>query len=237
MRTTKSRHTIATGLVVLALAGRRYAHAPIVEQDDSSALTPVRITWPIDTSIAYYGYLHSDNDVDSFTFTLSDEDAAGNVTLHVGSLVPGCVAYRSLLPSIAITGPLQASLPPSEANLPLPFARTADAGAFVLTNSEQGETWHEPYSGKNYYWQRRLDLRLNQPGEYWIHIWEPRGQIGDYVLVMGTRERWGLRELGRALRYMPSLLMDREIHDAACREELKRQDPAKRVIGKTPRDR
>lgn len=52
---------------------------------------------------------------------------------------------------------------------------------------------------------------------------------------MGTRERWGLRELGRALRYMPGLLADREIHDAACREELKRQDPAERVIGKTPR--
>lgn len=238
MKASFLRNRLPVGLMILALAGPSYAHAPIVEQNDSSVTAPVLITWRIDTSVAYYGYLNSSGDVDSFTFTVSEEDAAGGVTLHVGSLVPACATYRSLRPSIAITGPRQASLTPAEPDTPLPFARGADdTGLAVLTNPEQGEMWHEPYSGKNYYWQRGLDLRLTRPGEYWIHLWEPSGQMGDYVLEMGTRERWGLRELGRALRYMPRLLADKEIHDAACRKELKRQEPAERVIGKTPRAR
>lgn len=236
MRARYSWLTLPAGLLIRAMARWSYAHAPIVEQGDSDQTAPVLITWRLDTSVAYYGFLDSPKDVDSFTFTVSEGDAAG-VALHVGSLVPGCAAYRTLLPSIAITGPAQASLPPSETDSPLPFARDVDAGLVVLTNPEQGESWHEPYSRKNYFWQRSLDLRLTQPGEYWIHLWEPSGLTGDYVLEMGTRERWGLRELGRALRYMPRLLADKEIHDAACREELQRQEPAERVIGKTPRVR
>lgn len=46
--------------------------------------------------------------------------------------------------------------------MPLPFARDADGGLAVLTNPEQGEMWHEPYSGKNYYWQRAVDLNLTR---------------------------------------------------------------------------
>jgi len=203
-----------------------YAHAPLVELKDSSREQPINITWSLDTSIAIYGFLANRSDVDVVAFELDEQKARDGTSLFFHTLVPACEVYRDLLPTVAVVGPQQAALPTKSSDDSLPFETGNNDGIRILTNNKQGTTWYEPYSKKNYFWQQSATLILNKPGRYYLYTWSSKGMTGDYVLSIGKKETWGLREIGRAMRHMPRLLGDREIHSAACREELKQQPPS-----------
>jgi hypothetical protein len=220
---------IVAGLLVLASVPA-LAHAPLVERQDSSAEKPVRITWSLDTSIALYGYFDNARDVDVVTFRVTPEEAGKGTRLYLHTLVPACKVYRELLPAVAVVGPPQEALPLTVTGIGLPFEIVGKPGIRLLRNTKQGITWYEPYSKKNYFWQKSMHLTLTKAGEYTLHIWSPDQRVGDYVLAIGTRERWGLREIGRATRHMPRLLTDREIHNQACREELRQQTPSRNPL-------
>ncbi|KPK11487.1 MAG: hypothetical protein AMJ68_05520 [Acidithiobacillales bacterium SG8_45] len=217
----------AAATVILLLTSQpALAHAPVVEHSDTSLDEPIRVTWPLDTSVAIYGYLSGPHDVDVVAFDVREKEATSGVPLYLRTLVPACGAYRQLLPGVALVGPGQPALPGETKSAGLPFKVDETQGIALLTNTRQGVAWYEPYSGKNYFWQESMSLSLGKPGSYTIYIWSPGHHVGDYVLTMGTRERWGPREIGRAIRHMPRLLRDREIHNEACREDLKLQAPS-----------
>ena len=217
---------VAATFIMLLTGQPTLAHAPVVEHSDASLDEPIRVTWPLDTSVAIYGYLSGPDDVDVVVFDVSEKEAETGMPLYLHTLVPACEAYRQLLPGIALVGPGQPALAGTTKSAGLPFKINGAQGIALLTNSKQGVSWYEPYSGKNYFWQESMSLSLGKPGPYTIYIWSPGHHVGDYVLAMGTRERWGPREIGRAIRHMPRLLRDREIHNEACREELNLQAPS-----------
>lgn len=223
------RRTVTTGFVagLLVLASvSAHTHAPVMERQDSSAEQPVRITWSLDTSIALYGHFDHARDIDVVTFRVTPEEAGKETRLYLHTLVPACKVYRELLPTVAVVGPPQEALPLPVTSISLPFEIIGKPGIRLLRNIKQGITWYEPYSKKNYFWQKSMHLTLTRAGEYTLYIWSPDQMLGDYVLAIGTEERWGLREIGRAMRHMPRLLSDREIHNQACRAELKQQTPS-----------
>ena len=202
------------------------AHAPVVETTDSSPENPITITWSLDISIAIYGHFEHTHDVDVVDFNLTDQEAADGVNLYLHTLVPACRVYQKLLPTVAVVGPWQGSLRDSGTAVDLPFEPAHGEGLTLLKNSEQGQTWYEPFSGKNYFWQKSMTVTLSRAGRYRLYLWSPQQMRGDYVLAIGSRERWGLREISRAFRHMPELLSNREIHNESCRAELERQEPS-----------
>jgi len=228
-----TRFVTAT-IILLLTSQTSLAHAPVLERSDASLDNPIRVTWPLDTSVAIYGYLSGPDDVDVVVFDVDEKESASGVRLYLHTLVPACQAYRQLLPSVAVVGAVQPELPGKHSYTGLPFKTNEAQGVRLLTNTKQGPTWYEPYSGKNYFWQRSMRLSLDEPGPYSIYIWSPDHHLGDYVLAIGTRERWGPREIGRAMRHMPRLLRDREIHNEACREELKQQAPSTNPLPAEP---
>lgn len=211
---------------LLAISADSFAHAPVVELKDSSTNQPIVISWSLETSVAIYAHFENESDVDVIRFSVGTDQAEKGQPLYLHTLVPACSAYRELLPTLAVVGPIQEAIPVSGTGSQLPFSMKPDQGVALLQNKRQGDTWFEPYSKKNYFWQRSLRLNLSQPGEYTVYAWSADKKIGDYVLAVGTRERWGLREIGRAARHMPRLLSNREIHNKECRQELKRQTPS-----------
>ena len=213
-------------LLAVTSASHSHAHAPVVELKDATDAQPIVFTWPLDISVAVYGFFENSDDVDVIRFSLEKDMAKKGQPLYVHTLVPACSAYRDLLPAVAITGPVQAALPQTDPLPALPFEPGPGDGIVLLQNTQQGITWYEPYSKKNYFWQQSLSLKLTATGEYRIRIWSPDRETGDYVLAVGTRERWGLREIARATRHMPGLLGNREIHDESCRQELGQQAPS-----------
>lgn len=230
MRRSQIRFFLTSFILEVFWLSWAFAHAPVVERVDSTSNNPIVIDWPLDISIAIYGYFQTESDVDVVSFEVSDRQAINGVELYIHTLVPACNVFRGLLPTVAITGPEQKELPQKSDGRYFPFKSTHAQGVRLIENVEQGPTWYEPFSRKNYFWQNSITLYLSKPGQYRLYIWSPQQLIGDYVLALGNREHWGIREIMRAIRYMPKLLSDKEIHDNECREDLNTQTPSSNPI-------
>ncbi|WP_048197947.1 hypothetical protein [Methanocella arvoryzae] len=161
------------------------AHKPVFEGVDTSGYSDaVQIPDP-EVSWAIYGYIDSTGDADYYYF---DIDAP--VDVYTELLVPKKSVYDDFYPSYAIVGP---KLPDSPG---LPFEVPGSCGA-VVVDSPPGdrETFYEPFTGINYYRGFRKHTLLSEPGRYYVVVYDRSHASGDYVLAVGEKESFGLRDI------------------------------------------
>ena len=234
-------------LIMFIINGTAFAHVPIVTTYDKCW---VRIPAPMEKSIAIYASFEKKGDVDKAYFRLDDNDFKTDITmigivegqegdqkiplvtqgaggvpgrrLHVGSLVPGCETYDGILPTIAIIGPVQDSLPAYNGSIALPGAVNiaADEGVYILSNTVQGPLWYEKFTFKSYYDQNNADLVITKPGTYTVYIWDSASNTGDYVLEVGYVEKFGFQEILQSMFWINHLVQDGEISCAPCKDQL-----------------
>ena len=181
------------------------AHVPFLENTDFSESEPFLIDPPIQKSRAVYGWLDSCNDIDVYTFEITEQSH-----LRAFSLVPVCPDYEDFLPSFAVVGPGLTTT----ANH-LPFKVRAGYGAVVVNNNPPGKirnTFFEPFTNKNYYRGQSFDQTVSTPGTWYVYYWDPTGRGGDYVAVFGFTEQFSFRDILRALINTPKIWFDRELH-------------------------
>jgi hypothetical protein len=189
------------------------AHAPRFEKLDFTISKPFKVTSPIEKSIAIYSTLET-GDLDYLVLEVGpDQVAKGPVTIHLGSLVPACKKYERFLIHWALIGPEQ----PGFELLELPGFKHKQWGIQVI-NDEQGRSWFEPYSRKDYYYQKVKDIKVTKAGTYSVIIWG--NMAGNYVFEVGDQEIWPIGEIMNLLMVYPKLLLDREITDEECRNQL-----------------
>ncbi len=188
------------------------AHVPYFEHNDYSKENPRVIRKMVEQSKAFYSWLEKDNlnksdDLDVFEFEVKNRP----VRIYVEIIVPVVEGYyENFVPWYAVVGP---NLP--EYNDPLPFDIPEGYGVIVMENVEPGEQreqFYEPFGGKSYYQGPVLDKNVTEPGTYYVYTWDPYETGGDYVLVFGKREIFGLFDIIRALIYTPMIRLDMELH-------------------------
>ena len=195
----------AYALLAVLLHGTAAAHVPYIENRDFTFEQPFRVKGSVENSIAVYGWLESGNDTDVYRLEIPRP-----ARLYCNALVPVCPAYGQFLPWLAIAGPGLAA--PDE---PLPFALPQGYGAVVVKNIEPGEQrqqFYEPFGGKSYYTAPAFDQTVSQTGSWYIYVWDPYGLGGDYVAVIGFKERFSPLDILRALINTPKIRLDRELH-------------------------
>lgn len=223
-------------LTFLLFATPGFAHVPFVEGLDYQDNEAYQVQDPVEKSLALYMSFNGPDDLDRVQFTLSPADfqdakavvdAKGRrgrkVTFH--TIVPACKAYASILPYVALIGPKQELLPEWSSEIALPFALDADQGVYLIRNSEQGAAFEEKITKTAYYQQKSAELIISTTGRYELVVWEPKGQIADYVLVFGDEEIFGPEEIQQANKHLDSLLEGQEIKNLECRQQLKPQSP------------
>jgi hypothetical protein len=201
---------IACALAALLLTGTATAHVPFIEKQDYSFERPFVMKGPVDKSIAVYAWLSTGNDTDAYRLEITQPSR-----LYCNAIVPVCPAYAQFLPRMAIAGPGLA--PPDE---PLPFDLPEGYGAVVLKNTAPGEQRHqfyEPFGGKPYYDAPAFDQTVSQTGIWYLYVWDPSGMGGDYVAVVGYKERFSLTDFFRALINTFKIRFNRELH-TDCRD-------------------
>lgn len=187
------------------------AHVPYLELRDYSEVHPLALG-DVTQSKAIYAWLSSGSDVDVLTFEIT-----GPTRLFAEALVPVCPAYATFRPAFAVVGP---GLPQPEASIP--FELPAGYGAWVVEPGapESWDTFYEPFGGKSYYDGPNFDLQISTPGHWYLVYWDPAGVGGDYVASVGFTERFGLRDIARAVVLTPLIRQNAELHvpcpDAAC---------------------
>jgi hypothetical protein len=145
-------------------------------------------------------------DIDVFHFEITQE-----LLVYLEIIVPVVNSYYDeFVPWYALVGP---NLPkPSQE---LPFDIPEGYGAIIKENLEPGverETFYEPFGGKSYYKGPIYEQEMSEPGDYYVYSWDPYQNGGDYVMVIGKGEFFGLFDIIRALIYTPLIRWGFELH-------------------------
>jgi hypothetical protein len=192
-------------LIVALMGSPATAHVPYFERTDYTEEKPFKVKDSVENSKAVYAWFETGSDIDVYTF-----EVKGPVRVHVEALVPVCSAYEELRPSFAVVGP---GLPsPTRA---LPFTIPEGYGAVVVKAPARGgsrSTFYEPFGAKSYYDGSAFDRRVSAPGTWYVYYWNPDNVVGDYVAVLGYKERFSLSDAVRALINTPQIWFDRELH-------------------------
>lgn len=244
-----SKPMLVISALTLAITSAASAHVPTVLPRDTPANCAVGVPMPIEKSAAVYATFEYPGDVDSYGFSFSSEsfDASLALTdirgvanrlivtapngkpgrvLHVGSLVPACQIYASVLPTVAIVGPAQDALPAYDGSVAIPAGVELKTGQGVtfLQNPNQGPVWYEEFSYKSYFDQNSADLVVTEQGEYRIYVWDANTNVGDYVLEIGQIEVFGFPEIMQALFWVTHIIYDGEISNNTCKQQLEALD-------------
>jgi hypothetical protein len=188
------------------------AHVPYIERNDYSENNPFYVWKMIEKSKAFYAWLENSgenpcNDIDVFKFKINKNSR----NIYIELIVPVIEDYyKDFVPWFAIVG---ADLPIPD--IELPFELPDGYGAIIKENVEPGtnrDTFYEPFGGKSYYYGPILDINISISGTYYIYVWDPYHQGGDYVLVIGKGEFFGPIDIIRSLINTIIIRKDGEIH-------------------------
>ena len=199
------------GLLLASAASPTSAHVPFLEPDQPSDAPagqrdpfPGAIPVP-DASIsrAVYGTLAAGEAFDAYRLTVSQPSST-----PVEMLVPKMGKYRDFRPAFALVGPglPAAGAPPRFISERLKTAYTAVSlvpGALpqVLVVPDPGAasraSFYEPFSFTSYYRGGSTTVALRPGRTYYLVVYDPRGQRGEYALGIGVAEKFSA---GDALR-------------------------------------
>jgi len=199
MKTLKTWWMVA-GLLMMATGA--WAHVPYLEDSDFSSSAPFKCPSALQ-STAVYSWLESDTDVDFYTL-----NAYTCIAFFAELIVPVFDAYADFRPSMALIGP---GLPEPAELLPVPLG--PGEGAVVLHDAgiEPRPQFFEPFGNKSYYQGPRLELKI-KPGRYRLIYWDPEGNTGDYVAIIGKYEIWLPKDIIRAFKITPIIRAGGELH-------------------------
>jgi hypothetical protein len=196
-------------LLVSCVAHPAIAHVPYIEKQDFSEERPFVLRDSIENSKAIYAWFETETDVDVYAFEVKKP-----VRVYANALVIACPSLENLLPWFAVVGP---GLPvPNEE---LPFNLPDGYGAIVVQNKQPGEprdTFYEPFSAKTYYDGPAFDEEVSTPGQWYIYYWDPYHLGGDYVAVLGYKEKFTFFDTLRALINTPKIWFNLVLH-TKCR--------------------
>ena len=170
----------SAGAVYLACCAQAVAHVPYFEESDLSAAQPFMIR-DVEQSKAIYAYLESAEDQDPYLLVVSEP-----VQIYVKVIIPYCASYADFRPSFALIGP---GLPAPDAELP--FNVPQGHGVIVRHDLPAGATrpsMYEFFSDQFYFEGPVLDIDVTETGNYRVIYWQPEGDGGDYVAIVGRRE-------------------------------------------------
>ena len=159
------------------------AHEVFTEGTDFSRENPFAVADSIESAKAVYGRLEPASDIDVYSFTVT-----APVRVHARAFVPLVKGVGKFLPSLAVVGP---GLPAAADKLP--FTIPQGYGAVVVTNTPPGvkrPTFFEPFSGTEYYDAPAFDQTVSGAGTWYVYFWDPYGMGGDYVAILGFREKY-----------------------------------------------
>jgi hypothetical protein len=178
------KHSIAYLLLIVILVMLpAKAHETFSEEKDFTKESPFVVSDSIENAKAVYAHLKAPLDIDVYTFTITKP-----VHVHARAFVPFNAGLEQFLPNLAVVGP---GLPATKEKLP--FTVPEGYGAVVVKNTSPGKkrpVFYEPFSDTKYYDAPSFDQKVTMKGTWYVYYWDPYGMGGDYVAILGFRERF-----------------------------------------------
>lgn len=197
-------------LIVSLLTGSQaLAHVPYFEARDLTEKVPF-VVRDITQSKAIYAYLESAEDQDSYLLLVTEA-----VRIYAKTIIPYCSQYADFRPSFALIGP---DLPTATEDLPVEIPE--GYGAIIRHDPPRGASrpsMYEYFSDQFYFEAPVLDINVTEPGDYRLIWWDPAGQVGDYVAIIGRRENFSAEDMSRSMTNTRELRKRSYLH-GSCTE-------------------
>jgi len=185
--TRAALYVLVLGLVCMFSWSEAPAHQGILERDDTTGFKDaIELPKPA-VSYAVYASLERTGDVDFISFTLTEPQH-----VKLGILLPYADKFKDYYPVYALVGPGLAA--PDE---DLPFELPEGYGILTVRSTPVKERpeFLEPFSFTRYYRGiKELELDVKEPGTYYVVVWHPDGEYGDYLVSYGGSESFTFQE-------------------------------------------
>ena len=193
---------ILTPRVFVALLGvsaaATEAHVPYFETSDLSGAAPFLVE-DITQSKAIYAYLDDEDDADAYFMIVREP-----TRIYAKTIIPYCSQYSEFRPSFALVGPGL----PTDDQLKAPVKLEPEQGIIVREDIPTGaerDSMYEVFSDQFYYEGPILDITVKESGNYWLWFWNPAGETGDYVAIIGKREVFSVEDIRRSFYNTPEI--------------------------------
>ncbi len=163
------------------------AHQPILERDralnenEQFELGVYPLKDPTMASLAVYGRLSSPNEVDNYSFTVSE---SGTIPLQL--LVPVRFSNQAFEPELFVLKPGS----PSQGISNLPVELPPEYQAQKLSSPRPWQEFFEPFSFERLYRVAEATIEVNAGETYYLMVYSPNHSQGDYTLGVGSVENF-----------------------------------------------
>ena len=180
--------SLVVAAILLAVPLAALAHQGLYEAKDTTGPDDaIELVKPHVSYAAYMG-LDRPGDVDWVRFEVDSP-----MKLKASLLVPQRPEFLDFYPAFAVVGP---GLPAPEADLPFDLPEGCGAAVLISEPKAEREKFHEPFSNTHYYRGfEEFEQEVTVPGTYYIVVWHPAGEYGDYVVTYGEKESFTTREM------------------------------------------
>ena len=191
------------------------AHNPRVEVDDWGNFDDPYVIKDGNVSYAFFGYLDSSYDFDVFRLDFAERD----MELRLRVLVPACGGhYTDYYPEVMIFGPVNNNVSVNIPSWIDGLCQFYDDGTIcvestpdpeiaenlgevdetiqplyryvTMPETDERETFYEVHTRRDYYEVPRLNLDLADAGSYYLIVYDPQREGGDYLLSTGNTEQF-----------------------------------------------
>lgn len=163
-----------------------FAHQPVLEPKDNPDFKnsglyfgAVKIPDPVQSSEAVYGAIAAPGEFDLYAF-IPESDGE----IPVGAVIPIRRSNETFKPVVAIISRTVSGAPQTTFPFPIPEGYQTQ----TIATENWGNAFFEPFSLERYSKGSEIQLKVTKGEPYFIAVYDPAQQTGDYALALGTKE-------------------------------------------------
>lgn len=180
-------------LFLLLLSLNAFAHKPIDTSNPATRSDPIVIK---DHQLSWVAYnkLERANDVDYYMLS----SVKKGEKIYAEILIPKINRLKDFDPVIAVVGPGLKSDMDGLKNEIIEDKELLDIikgeGVVIKRNDKKDEIFFEPFTQTRYWKKQKLEVVAPIDSDYFITIFDVGDKADKYVLSIGKKEKWGIRD-------------------------------------------
>ncbi len=168
------------------------AHKPIDTSGEASIDEPIVIQ---NHQISWVAYNQLTEPFDTDYYKLLSVEKGERIYLSV--LIPYIKRLKDFEPTIAVIGPgLSKDYDGlDKENIQELITLTNKQGIIVRQYRREGNTFFEPFTQTRYWEKQKMNIEVPVDGDYYVAVFDIKGDADKYVLSIGKEEKWGVKDL------------------------------------------
>lgn len=173
-------------MCLLFMSGTSEAHQGIFIDRPINTIEDSYKIKEIEEAKALYSQLREDDEIDIYRF-----DGKSSQRLYAQLMVPDLEGSRDLLLNLVIFGPFEEG---NYLDQYTPIFGDRYRG-YVIEPGNNRTRFFEPFTQTNYFKKQQFSIEIPKDGTYYLAVYSPFGQHGQYVLTVGHEESFSMKEL------------------------------------------